>query len=602
MKIGGFPHYKVPARRLLRAIMGAAILTLTGMALAWGSAWIRVIGPPKVLRQHLTIWFLAVVLESYFWIWIAAVSGVAISSCLVWKLRCLGRQHRGIQSNRQSRAVRWLVVCGSCVCGLSLAEIGAAAWLAWLHRLPALPVRFAEPERPAGDVSIVVIGESSALGVPYDDWLSVGTLVGRELQRVIPADRFRVEVLAERGATLESMHRKLSRLTRKPDALIVYSGHNEFLARFSLANQVFYYDDERSLQYRSARLEQISRVSPLLTLVKENLERERVRVIPSLSLGALDRAVGRPVCEPATAARVVADFERRLEAIVSDCERIGCLPVLLIPPGNDAADPSRSYVTPSTRANVRHLLGLRMETIRQLESQEPARAAVEYRQVISEHPGFAHAHYRLARLLESAGLFSEANNHYIIARDHDGMPLRCLSDLEAAIRTVAQRHAASVVLVDGPAVLRARSRHRILGDELFHDLVHPTLAGHVALAQAILAGLKARRAFGWPEATPAPRLEPDRCTVEFGLGAAAWALVCERSAAQYDMLAFLTVHPRERTEHRDRLLRTASQIRAGVPLEVLSIPGVETESALRNQHEQTPGTVGNTRPVEDTGR
>ena len=65
-----------------------------------------------------------------------------------------------------------------------------------------------------------------------------GTIVGRELERAIPAHRFRVEILAEKGATLEAMHLKLAGLTRRPDALIVYSGHNEFLARFSLSNRV----------------------------------------------------------------------------------------------------------------------------------------------------------------------------------------------------------------------------------------------------------------------------------------------------------------------------------------------------------------------------
>ncbi len=43
------------------------------------------------------------------------------------------------------------------------------------------------------------------------------------------------------------MHWKLAGLTRRPDILIVYSGHNEFLARFSPLNRVAYYDDERSL-------------------------------------------------------------------------------------------------------------------------------------------------------------------------------------------------------------------------------------------------------------------------------------------------------------------------------------------------------------------
>jgi hypothetical protein len=563
----------VSARRVLRVVFGAALIALIGTLLAAVSAWIRVIGSPNALRQYLAIWFLAVFLDSYLWVWVIAVLGAAFSAYLVWRSRRIGRGRSEIHQPRQFKALRYLVLCASFICGFLLAELTAAGWLAWLHRLPTLPGRFAKQARQSGEYSIVVIGGSSALGVPYEDWLSVGTIVGRELEQAIPASRFHVEVLAERGATLEDMHRKLARLTRKPDVLIVYSGHNEFLARFTLANQVYYYDDERTIASRWARLEFLSRVSPLLTLVRENLEKQRVRLLPTFSVGVLERIVGRPVCEPAAAAKLFADFRRRLEAIVSDCERIGCLPVLIIPPGNDASDPNRSYASPQTHAALRHALASRMESIRQAQEDNHAWAIAEYRQVISEQPGFASAHHRLARLLEMAGSFSEANDHYILARDHDGLPLRCVSALEAAYRDVAKRHGANVVLVDGPGVLRRRSRHGILDGELFHDAVHPTLAGHVALAGAVLGELKARGALGWPDATPAPALDPKRCGAQFGLDRAAWALVCQRAAAQYEMLSFLTVDPLERMQRRDHWLERAKQIRGGVPLESLVIPG-----------------------------
>jgi hypothetical protein len=569
MRIGAFPYIDVSFRRLLRGIVWAVLLAVTGMILVSSSAWIRVIGSPKAMWQYLAIGFLAAVLDVYVWVWPLAMLVGAISGWLAWRLRRPGQEHHEFRLHVRSKAMRCLVLCFSCACSLGLAEVFAAAWLAWLHRLPALPVRFEKPARPAGEFSIVVIGESSALGVPYDDWLSVGIIVGRELERAIPATRFRVEVLAARGATLEDMHRKLSALTSMPDMLIVYSGHNEFLTRYTLANQVFYYDDERSPASRWVRLEHFSRVSPLVRLVRENLEKQRVRVLPALSVGALERAVGRPVCEPAQAARIFADFHRRLEAIVSHCEQIGCLPVLIIPPGNDGVDPNRSYASPPTRLDQRHTLAHEMETIRQLERDQPAQAVAGYQKVISQQPGYADAHYRLARLLESTGSYREANNHYVLARDHDGLPLRCTSALEAAYRTVAKRHAASVILVDGPAVLRSRSQNGILDSELFHDAVHPTLTGHVALADAILAGLKARSAFAWPAATPAPVLEPKRCAAEFGIDAEAWALVCQRSAAQYYMLAFLTVDPFERLDRRDRLLALAKEIRKGASLESL---------------------------------
>ena len=88
-------------------------------------------------------------------------------------------------------------------------------------------------------------------------------------------------------------------------------------------------------------------------------------------------------------------------------------------------------------------------------------------------------------------------------------------------------------------MLRTKSRHGILDADLFHDNVHPTLVGHVALAEAVLGGLKSRAAFGWPASTPAPVLDPQQCADQFGIDAAAWATVCDRSAVFYGQLALL---------------------------------------------------------------
>jgi hypothetical protein len=218
----------------------------------------------------------------------------------------------------------------------------------------------------------------------------------------------------------------------------------------------------------------------------------------------------------------------------------------------------------------------RLEAIRAVEKDQPDRAIAAYEEFIREQPMHAHAHYRLARLLELAGSYQAANNHYILARDHDGVPLRCIAPLEAAFRTVAGRYAQSVVLVDGPAVLRAKSRHGILDHDLFHDNVHPSLVGHVALAQAVLGGLKSRGAFGWPPSTPAPVLDPGRVAEDFGIDSDAWATVCERAAAAYGLLVFVSADPAERMRLRDRYAAAASQIRAGARPDGTSIPAVGT--------------------------
>ncbi len=220
--------------RLVRAAGSAVALVLMSTVILLGWDWLKAIGPSYDYPRYLAIRFLEVFLAGYFVVLTAAALGVVILGSVVWR------------SKSRSKAGRWLLLCGSIVLGLVMAEAAAAVWLSWIHRLPALPHRFTGPAHPGDEILIVVIGESSALGVPYDDWISVGTIVGRELQKAIPAHHFRIEILAEKGATLESMHLKLTRLTRRPDALVVFSGHNEFLARFSLSNRVAYYFDEQS--------------------------------------------------------------------------------------------------------------------------------------------------------------------------------------------------------------------------------------------------------------------------------------------------------------------------------------------------------------------
>ncbi len=563
-------HRLIP---LARPAGTAIALVSIGVVLFLGRDWLRAFGPGPFLSGHIAAALMVILLAVYPTTAASAAVGLALS------LRALARSRSGDSRARwlrNSSAARWLLLCGTILLWIGIAEVSATAWLGWIHRLPAMPTKFVEQAGPDKEFLIAVIGASSALGVPYEDWLSVGAIVGRELQRAIPSRRFRVENLAEKGATLEAMHLKLSQLTHRPDALIVYCGHNEFLARFSLSNRVLYYDDERSQSWGRAWLESLGRFSAVMRLAQENLEKQRVGLIPVQSVGVLESTIGRPVCTKEDAERVFDDFGRRLESIVTDCERIGCVPILIIPPGNNASDPSQSYALPGTKAEARRALFKQLTQIRSYEETNPAAAIAAYREILTVQPVHAQTHHRLARSLESAGSFAQADCHYVLARDHDGLPLRASTRLESMYRAVAKRHERFVVLVDGPAVLKAKSRHGILDNHLFHDNVHPNLMGQVALAEAVLAALKDRAAFEWPILVET-NLDPSRVAAEFKVDAIAWAAVCNRSAAHYGQLAFLTVDSAERIQWRDRYRQAARTIESGAAPEDAGIFGIGTQ-------------------------
>ena len=341
-----------------------------------------------------------------------------------------------------------------------------------------------------------MIGESSAKGEPYHPWLSVPQIVAWRLGKVFSGRSIEVDMWAVGGAILKTMHQKLAELTYRPDAMMVYVGHNEFQGRYTWMREVDHYLDDDPVQPGFARvsgLASILRYSPLLQLLDETRERQRLDSLPQRIVTR--RLVDRPMCTAAESQAIAEDFERRLDAIAVYCESIATLPIFVIPPCNDAGwDPTRSVLTAETPRAERDAFASDFAHARTLETHDAVAARKAYRELVNRHPEFAETHYRLAKLLEQAGLWDGARTHFARARELDGMPLRCPEPLRRAYREVALRHP-SVILVDGPNVIEAKSRHGISDDQFFHDAQHPNLHGYATLAEDVLKQLAAHGVF-----------------------------------------------------------------------------------------------------------
>jgi hypothetical protein len=541
------------------------IATLLGIVAAWFVLvpWIPLV--PRSLGRRLTEWFLRGLLVGY-------ALTLATSTLGALGLAVYVLQGRARLVRRPSAARLWLF-CASSLIGLAGVELGAMAWLAWLHHLPVLPTRLAAS--PPGEASIAVIGGSSARGYPYQPWLSIGQIVAWQLEKALPARRFTADVRAQVGADLEQMHQGLATLTRRPDVLIVYCGHNEFLTRYDIARDAAL--QEVPLAPVLDRLYRISLHSPLCRLIYETVSKNRLGgPPPPLHEHQL---IDPPFVTPSEYAAVVADFHQRLEAIVTYCTRIGTVAVLVIPPGNEAGfEPNRSVlgnsVSKAERADVTRAFG----AARAAEGSDPAWALAGYQAILRRHPEFAEAHFRAGRLLERNGEYGAANGHYGLARDCDGCPLRCPLPLQEVHRAVARRH--GCILVDGLAVLRRICPHGILDDHAIQDAHHPTLAGHVALAQAVLEALRARGALGWRDG-PVPTIDQAATALHFGMDTEKWVIVCARVAAHYRGFSRARYDPAERCA-KERLYEEAGRkIAQGVPPEATGIPGLGIPIAPR---------------------
>jgi hypothetical protein len=519
--------------------------------------WIPTLDRP--LRRALTEALLQAVLVGYCAIFVAGLVGPLLLGGLFARSHRRNRFHRGLK--------RGFVFGLSCLVSLLMLELGSAAWRSWTHRMPSLPTRFVDA--PPGEFRIVVLGGSSAAGEPYWPWLSVGQIVAWQLQKSVSDRRFASEILAYPGDSLEMQHQKLAGLMKRPDAVIIYSGHNEFAARFEEEREGW--RDERSAFWLRRLAYRVSLSSPFYALAYELISKNRLDRPPSLSLR--HELIDPPVASPVESAAILDDFGRRLEAIVAYCDRIGALPILIVPPANEAGyEPSRSTLPAEVTKARRIRLVEQMQQARAVETTDPAFSTRIYRTILEDHQGFAEAHFRLARLLEAQGQMTDAARHYLAALDHDGLPIRCQAPFRAVYRAVTARHP-RCLLIDGRRELSEISPNGLLGDHVIHDTHHPTLQGHVALAGAVLRELARVNAFCWKVPIDLP-LDPAACAVHFGMTAERWATTCDRISEHYRRVAIYRYDPEERLRKARVFADAGRRIRQGCSLDQLGLPGI----------------------------
>jgi hypothetical protein len=547
-----------------------------------GPIWLRVISEwvvPPHRRTALTLSFLSALLVGYLIVAFLLVAAVSAAVLRAWAARLRSEQ-------RPKWIARFLAGAAVYVATLLVLEAGSAIYY---HRSRVIPQPAEAREIPPSadftptktdeltqpdksSIYIVVLGESSARGEPYHDWLSVGQIVGWELERVFPDRKIEVDIRAEGGAPLKPNHRILfEELTRRPDAVVIYSGHNEFQSRFRWSRPIPYYADDFATRPTATTATYLGRLTPLCRFISDTIEYHSIsRPPPRKSTAEL---IDRPICSAEEWSQILEEFHQRLESMVAYSERLGALPILIIPAGNDVDfEPSKSLVSANTTRDQRIALALEFRTIRVLEDTDPARALDGYQRFLKRQPGFAEAHYRLARLLAAEGKREQANHHFVMARDLDGLPLRCPSQFQAVYREIAAQH--QVILIDSQSILGSLSPSGLPDRYVIHDGQHPSLAGYVALSQVVLDRLAAKGAFGWPRDKPPPLIDAEECASRAGMTPSRWGKVCNRVAFFFELLANTRFDPESRLQFMEQWRRAESAVRAGAPPETARISGL----------------------------
>ena len=165
--------------------------------------------------------------------------------------------------------------------------------------------------------------------MPFENRLSVGKIVAWQLEVAMPGKQWQLEMVAAPGDTLRGQYAKLARLAVRPDAIIVYCGHNEFTVGIPWSRRVNHYRDDR-LSVLGGLDDLAGRISPLCALIRETADRFRAGLMPPIEIQPL---VDVPACSPEEyAAPCLNDFRTRLEAIARFGRRIGAVVIFVVNP------------------------------------------------------------------------------------------------------------------------------------------------------------------------------------------------------------------------------------------------------------------------------
>ncbi|MGB7344390.1 MAG: SGNH/GDSL hydrolase family protein [Pirellulaceae bacterium] len=333
---------------------------------------------------------------------------------------------------------------------------------------------------------IFVLGGSTTQGRPYSTETAFSTWLQLRLQAASP--EWSYEVVNCGGVSYASYRvAKILKeaLEHQPDAIVLYTGHNEFLEDRT-------YAEVRQYSWARRTASRIGNHSKIIQWLKK-----QVAIVPTQSTvdsevnARLDHAGGLESYQrdPQWRNAVEAHFESKLAEMIQAVRAAGIPLVLCVPASEIVNTPP---IKTQLALDLSELDKSNFQQAMEIASDDSAdatkriAAAKTCLEIDADHAG---AQFILGRLLYNYGNAKSARPHLIAARDWDVCPLRATTPIVAAVRDAGTQ--AGVFLVDTESLLDRRDPSgKLIPDQIpdpnqFVDHLHPSIAAHQAIAAEI---------------------------------------------------------------------------------------------------------------------
>lgn len=332
---------------------------------------------------------------------------------------------------------------------------------------------------------IFVLGGSTVQGRPWQPPTAFPSWTQLYLQACDPEHDYQVINCGGVSYASYRVSRILDEvLLHNPAAVVIYTGHNEFLEQRSYAATDRLASQATRLAQSSHLVRAVQQMSPKQandpsSELQSNDPITRLDLIDGLELYQRDEA---------WRGAVVAHFQRTLEQMVQRCQRAD-VPVILCQPASDVFETAPFKIVPAAlTADQNHDLDTFWDRARD-DRLDPAERIKACENVLRLDPQHAGANFVLGKLLIGLGQTETATTFLLAARDHDVCPLRATSKLEQAIEQVASLNQLDLVrcdqLLDRKNLSGQPIADGIPDADRFADHIHPTVAGHQVIGKAI---------------------------------------------------------------------------------------------------------------------
>ncbi len=341
------------------------------------------------------------------------------------------------------------------------------------------------------EIRIFGYGESSLLGAHYAPYSSPLKWMAEYLNEFLPDKEIRVVNFARMGRGSDFALQTLREtLDYKPDLVVVYLGHNDFLPdeRYSDAYSIRhphkrfwgnFFAQSRfiSFFYRTAIRVSIKR--------RENRDKDRMGALTIESPPhELNMGAGIPPSHPDYALGLNF-YRENLETMIQLTKKAG-IPIMFVRPVANLKDfaPLQSMHLKSLNSEELQKWEKLFDQGKKLLVEGNAAAAFNYfDQAYAIDPTYADLPFYLAKIYFDRGDLEKARSLFIEARDRDVMMCRANSDMLRVLDQLTQK--AGVPLLDAEKAILPEALGGIPGEPVIDDNVHLSIPGHARLGRAM---------------------------------------------------------------------------------------------------------------------